>query len=293
MVKEKKTKVVARTPKASAVEVQVPASTESPKQPLVLKVLPAVYGGLLIMAFAIGVLWQKVENLSNTAATNNAAVAQQAVQATPVPVTLDQIKNLFDGDFVKFGEADKPLLFVEVADPSCPFCHIASGKNPSLNRQVGTQFILNTDGGTYQAPVVEMRKLVEEGKASYLTLYSIGHGNGDLAQKALYCAHEKGRFWQAHDLLYSTEGYDVVNDKVKNDVANAGVLAEFLKPAVDPAFIKSCLESGKYDERLKADLEVAASLGVQGTPAFFVNGTRFPGAVSFSEMKSVVDAALK
>jgi hypothetical protein len=34
----------------------------------------------------------------------------------------------------------------------------------------------------------------------------------------LYCAKEKGKFWEVHDLLMSAAGFDLVNNKVKNDV---------------------------------------------------------------------------
>jgi protein-disulfide isomerase len=70
-------------------------------------------------------------------------------------------------------------------------------------------------------------------------------------------------------------------------------MADFLKGVIDPAFIKSCIESGKYDGRIASDSQVAASLGVNGTPGFFVNTTRYAGAYSWTDMKSVADEALK
>jgi protein-disulfide isomerase len=164
--------------------------------------------------------------------------------------------------------------------------------NPSLNTQVGAQFTLVKDGGAYIAPVLEMKKLVDEGNASFVWLYFNGHGNGELATKALYCAHEKGKFWEAHDLMMTSAGYDLINNVVKNDKAQAGKLIDFLKPA-NVADLKTCLDSGKYDDRLASDMSLAASLGVSGTPGFFVNETNFAGAYSFKDMESVVTSALK
>lgn len=257
------------------------------------KFAPVLLLAVIALSFLVGVLWQKVENLSK-GTTTTAAVqpTQQQVQPT-VTVTLDQIKGLFKKDLIKFGDENKKLLLVEIADPSCPFCHVAAGKNPELNKQMGAQFILASDGGAYVAPVPEMKKLVEQGKASFVWIYFPGHGNGELATKTLYCAHEKGKFWEAHDLLMTNKAYTFINDTVKNDKTKSGEMAEFLKDAVDPGFIKSCLDSGKYDERLANDNTVARELGVQGTPGFFINDKTFAGAYSYKDMEATVTSALK
>jgi protein-disulfide isomerase len=114
-----------------------------------------------------------------------------------------------------------------------------------------------------------------------------------MGTRALYCAYEKGKFWEVHDLLMSNSGYTLLNDQVKNDKTKSGQLADFLKPAIDTNFMKSCLDSGKYDARITSDTALAAQYGAQGTPGFFVNTTNFAGAYSWTDMKSVVDAALK
>lgn len=114
-----------------------------------------------------------------------------------------------------------------------------------------------------------------------------------MGMKALYCANEKGKFWQAHDLIMSDKGYDLMNNTVKNDKTQSATMADFLKGAVDPGFLKSCLDSGKYDSWLSADQTLAGTLGVQGTPGFYVNDKNFPGAYNWTDMKSAVDSALQ
>lgn len=275
---------------------------ESSRPSIVEKIVPVLVVLSIGLAFMVGVLWQKVSSIEkgNVAGTNT-----DTQQGQPVPaVSLDVIKGLFDKDLVKFGDANRKVLFVEIADPSCPFCHAASGDNPELSKVMGAQFQLVSDGGTYQAPVKEMRKLVDAGKASFVYLYSPGHGSGEMAMKSLYCANEKGKFWEAHDLVMSNKGYMIQNGTdasgaaatgpvVKNDKTKSQDLANFLSNAVDASFMKSCLDSGKYDDRLAADQQIASTLGYQGTPDFFVNATNFGGAVNFTSMQSVVDSALK
>ncbi len=243
------------------------------------------------LAFFSGTLWQKVKNLEKGGGTTT---AQPTANAQPA-VSLNTIKGLFDKDLVKFGDKDRKVIFVEISDPSCPYCQVAAGLNPTLNRQVDStnnRFKLVSDGGTYLAPVPEMKKLLDSGKASFVWIYSPGHGNGEMGTKALYCANEKGKFWEVNDLLMTNKGYDLLNNTIKNDKAKSGELATFLKTAVDSTFLKECLDSGKYDARLSSDTQIASSLGFQGTPHFFVNDKAFPGAYSYTDMKSVVDAAL-
>lgn len=254
-------------------------------------------GALIVMAFVIGMLFQRVRLLESgsVAGTNTANPSTSpAAAGTTTAVSIDTIKGLWGKDLIKFGDANKKLLFVEIGDPSCPFCHAAGGENHTIYSSLGgTSFKLVADGGTYDAPVSEMRKYVDNGQAGFVYVYYPGHGNGEMGMKALYCANEKGKFWQAHDLLMSDKGYNLMNNTVKNDKSQSQAVADFLKPAVDSGFLKSCLDSGKYDSRLTADMSVATSLGVQGTPGFFINSTSYPGAYSWNDMKATVDAALK
>lgn len=273
----------------------------SQKPSIFEKLVPILVILSIGLAFMVGVLWQKVTNLEKggTATTTTAGGTQQ----NPT-VSLDTIKGLFSKDVIKFGDANRKVLFVEVADPSCPYCHAAAGDDPELNKVMGSQFLLSSEGGKYDPPVKEMKKLVDAGTASYTYIYYPGHGNGEMGMKALYCANEKGKFWDAHDLLMSQAGYQIMNGYdqnqktvttpvVGNDKTKSGLMADFLKDVIDPTFMKSCLDSGKYDAQLTSDQSLATTLGIQGTPGFFINSQSFPGAYNYTDMKSAVDAALK
>jgi protein-disulfide isomerase len=246
---------------------------------------------VVVGAFFLGSLWTKVQILekggiaAGTPTTADAGTPQKAA-------TLDQIKAGFEKSVIKFGKADSKLLLVEVADPSCPYCSIAAGHNPELNKQAGSQFIMKADGGSYVPPGIEFEKLVRDGKAAFAYIYTPGHGNGEMGVKALYCAHEKGKFWEVHNKLMTSEGYDLVNNVVKNDKAKSGELSQFLASVFDAGQMKSCLDSGKYDAAPSEETAVARSLGVTGTPGFYVNEQLFPGAYNYTDMQSAIDAAL-
>lgn len=243
------------------------------------------------LAFFSGTLWQKVKLLENGGSTTQGT--SQTAQQPQVQISIDTIKALFDKNVIKFGDAKRKVLFVEMADPSCPYCHAADGENHTIYKSLGATFQLKADGGAYVSPTAEMKKLVDSGQASYVYIYYPGHGNGEMGMKALYCANEKGKFWDVHNLLMSDAGYTLMNTTVLNDKTKSGVVADFLKNAIDPTFLKSCLDSGKYDSQLASDQALATSLQIQGTPSFYVNTSNFPGAYSYTDMKSAVDAALK
>ena len=227
-------------------------------------------GILVVAAFVIGSLYQKVKYLEGEGVTvkgtaqqeNQPTVAQQQAQAEPI-VSIEKVREAFSKAIVKFGDAKSKLVFIEVADPSCPYCHIAVGKNKELNTD---RFALVEDGGTYVAPVEEMKKLVDSGKAAFAWLYTNGHGNGEMGTKALYCAFDAGKFWQVHDLLMTSEGYKLLNEKVLNDKAKSAELAQYFSSVFNANDMKECLDSGKYDDRLQQDSTIASGLGIQGTP---------------------------
>jgi protein-disulfide isomerase len=54
----------------------------------------------------------------------------------------------------------------------------------------------------------------------------------------------------------------------------------------------SCLDGGKFDQAVKDDLALAEKLGVNGTPAFFVNGKFLGGAFPFESFKDIIDKEL-
>lgn len=245
---------------------------------------------LIIASFFLGSLTNKVSTIEKN--TSSDTVLGETQKAAPQPqaptISLDTIKALFNDKNIYFGDKNSKNLFVEIADPSCPYCQVAAGHNPELNKQVGSQFTMTTDGGTYIPPVPEMKKLVDQNKAAFVYIYSPGHGNGEMGTKAFYCADEKGKFWEVHDKLMTNEGYNLLNNDVKNDKTKSQLLADFLSDVSDTASMKTCLDSGKYDAKITEDTALARSLGVNGTPGFFINTTNFSGAYSWKDMEGTV-----
>lgn len=61
---------------------------------------------------------------------------------------------------------------------------------------------------------------------------------------------------------------------------------------LDQNKFNSCLDKGDKASLVQSDLDDGSKAGVNGTPAFFVNGRLIAGAVPFSEFQKVIDEEL-
>jgi protein-disulfide isomerase len=52
------------------------------------------------------------------------------------------------------------------------------------------------------------------------------------------------------------------------------------------------LSSNEFDKNVTADLTEGQSIGVSGTPTFFINGTQLVGAQPYASIKAVIDQEL-
>ncbi len=54
----------------------------------------------------------------------------------------------------------------------------------------------------------------------------------------------------------------------------------------------SCFDSGKHNARIDEDAAYGQTVGVSGTPTFFINGVQLVGAQPFDAFKTAIDAAI-
>ena len=108
------------------------------------------------------------------------------------------------------------------------------------------------------------------------------HKNAMSAHLAAAAADRQGKFWEFHDKLFANQ-QQLNLDAYKRHARELGLdVARFEKDLAD-------LELKK---RIDADKAEATSLGVTGTPGFFVNGRFLSGAKPFEEFAKVINAEL-
>ena len=108
------------------------------------------------------------------------------------------------------------------------------------------------------------------------------HPDAMSAHVAAAAAGKQGRFWEFHDKLFANQQH--LNPEAYRGYAKElGMdVARFEKDIADPA-----TRAG-----IDADKAEARSLGLTGTPGFFVNGRFLSGARPFDEFARAIDAEL-
>ena len=62
---------------------------------------------------------------------------------------------------------------------------------------------------------------------------------------------------------------------------------------LDTNKFEQCLSSGKYEKKVKDDIAYGGTVGVSGTPAFFINGIAIFGAQPQTKFEEIIEAELK
>jgi protein-disulfide isomerase len=187
----------------------------------------------------------------------------------------------FEATDAVMGKNNAPITIIEFSDFECPYCAAAVGANESD----GYKYLKQRDP-TWEAPMPSLIKnYIDTGKVKlvfrYFPLSSI-HPDAEKAAEAAACANEQGKFWQMHDRLFA-------NQKAL-DVASLKQYAKDL--GLDTTKFNSCLDTGKMSAEVAKDLSDGQSYGVQGTPAFFVDGQLLSGAQPYATFKSLIDQRL-
>lgn len=79
------------------------------------------------------------------------------------------------------------------------------------------------------------------------------------------------------------QGQKTEADIIKNLKSQASSLG------LDQGKFDKCLDSGEKAPLVQADLDDGSKAGVNGTPAFFINGRLLAGAVPFPQFKTILD----
>lgn len=161
--------------------------------------------------------------------------------------------------FPSRGPANAPVTIVEFSDYQCPFCGRA--------RATVTQILHDYDG--------KVRYVFHDFPLSF-------HENSEKAHEAAYCAGEQDKYWEFYDKLFKSQQALQV-DKLKQYAKEMGL---------NTKKFDECLDSGKYKEKIQQSIAYGQSVGVSGTPAFFINGRMLSGAQPFAAFKEVIDDEL-
>lgn len=154
-------------------------------------------------------------------------------------------------DHYILGNPAAEVAIIEFSDFQCPFCK---------------RFFDQTFSSIKE-------KYVKTGKVKFIyrdfPLSSI-HENAQKSAEAALCAGDQDKFWQMHDKIFENQD-DLSVENLKKLAGSLGLVSDF----------DSCLDSNKYEAKVKKDFDLGVSLGVGGTPTFFIG--RLPIQVKYQD----------
>jgi protein-disulfide isomerase len=159
------------------------------------------------------------------------------------------------------GSTSAKVKIVEFADFECPYCSKAADTMRAVVEKYGDKV---------------------EFSYRHFPLRQI-HPNAQRAAEIAQCAGEQGKFWDAYDALYKNQRA-LDEASAKQTVVGAGV---------DEAKLTECLSSGRAAAQVDEDFKKGEYAGVEGTPAFFINGRQFQGNPTPSGISQAVEEALR
>jgi protein-disulfide isomerase len=157
------------------------------------------------------------------------------------------------------GPADAPVTLVEYGDYECPYCGAAYPIVKELQTRMGERlrFVFRN------FPI------------------TTSHPHAEQAAEAAEAAAAQRRFWEMHDLLYE-------NQKRLRD-QDLHAYADQLGLDID-LFDKELAEH-VHAPRVREDFMSGVRSGVNGTPSFYVNGTRHDDSYDLETLLAALDRA--
>jgi protein-disulfide isomerase len=156
------------------------------------------------------------------------------------------------------GPANAPLTLVEYGDYQCPCCGAAYPVVKRLQKRLGKKlrFVFRNFPLTQAHP------------------YAL------IAAEAAEAAALQGNFWKMHDLIFEQQ--------------------TFLKPEIIPSWAERIglnlekfakdIKQGVVEKRIKEDRQSGIRSGVNGTPTFFINGTRYDGTPDYDSLLAALES---
>ena len=199
--------------------------------------------------------------------------AQNGGQPTATP----EVAPITKDDHIR-GNPDAPIVIIEYSDYDCPFCRLF-----------------------HDTMVKIMDDFGKDGKVAWVyRQFPINglHPNASKISEASECVAELGgnnAFWKFNDALNGSRkiSYDANGQISGIEPTDMKRVSEFAVTAgVDKGKFELCYNSGKYADKINADITAGAKAGVQGTPhsIIVVGGNQgvINGAQPYETVKAMV-----
>lgn len=154
------------------------------------------------------------------------------------------------------GPANAPITLVEYADYQCPYC----GQAYPIVKRIQQDLENNLRFVFRNFPLTQMHE------------FAFG------AAEASEIAGEYDRFWMMHDLLFEHQY-----------ALDLPYLVEYAKMAgINEVEFENKLINNDKAQKVQDDFMGGVESGVNGTPSFYINGTKYEGPWDYDSMREVL-----
>ena len=162
-----------------------------------------------------------------------------------------------------WGNPDAPVTIVEFSDFQCPFCARVGETLDELRRVYGPAQ-LRLVWKNYPLPFHNQARPAAD---AAMTVFALGGTDA---------------FWKFHDLVFANQ----------RELSAENYLRWAALAGVDGAKFEAELSAKQRLPKVDEDVELAARLGIRGTPVFRINGVPLMGAQPLGSFKEIIDAQL-
>ena len=210
--------------------------------------------------------------------------------------TLDQVKDrIVDYLSAEKGEKQRQAFIGELkkkykttVDLNPPKLEVGKGTRPPLgNKSAPVTIVMFSD---YECPFCKraeptvdavMAKYKDKVQLYYRDYPLPFHQNAKPASEAAHCANAQGKFWEYHKKVMASEDLSkAALQKIASDVG------------LDRKKFDECLDKGTFKQAVEVEMVEGENLGIDGTPAFFINGRRLSGAQPVEKFSEIIDEEL-
>lgn len=186
------------------------------------------------------------------------ALNPRAVATAPTTPTLS-VSELDLSHAPVRGPKTAAITIIEFSDMQCPYCASAA---PTV-RELMSEYPDNIKWVFKNFPLPF-------------------HSDSALAHRAVMAAANQGKFWEMHDLIFSSQ----------RAIKRSDLLAKASSLGLEMDAFVADMDSDKTRHLVEADVDEGNRLNVNGTPTFFINGREFSGALSLTRFRAVIDKEL-
>jgi protein-disulfide isomerase len=157
------------------------------------------------------------------------------------------------------GPAEAPVTLVEYGDYECPYCGAAYPIIKQVQSRMGDRlrFVFRN------FPI------------------TTSHPHAEQAAEAAEAAAAQGTFWEMHDLLYENQQH----------LADGDLHRYADQLGLDVPTFDDALAQHVYAARVHEDFMSGVRSGVNGTPTFYINGTRHDDSYELETLLAALERA--